>query len=95
MVVKVTKVVSDLSVKKKGVASSTTSAIRTAGEPVQGGLSLGQEGRDRRPSLLAPPGAASGHMDLAGQLDDHASLGQESQGLPARRTPSRRGLQLS
>lgn len=63
MVVKVIKAVNNLTVKEKGEASSSTSAILLTGGPVQGGHALGQEGRGQVPSLPAPMVATSGQAD--------------------------------
>ena len=92
MVVKVTKAVNDLTVQEKGAASSTATTILMTGGQVQGGLSLGQEGRGHTPSLPASLGAASDQVVRTGGPLVHASLGQEGQGL-AVRGASNKGVQ--
>ena len=85
MVVKV----NDLTVKEKDAASS----FLATGGPVQGGHLLGQEDRGQVPSLPVPVGAASGQVDLERGPLERASLGQEGQGLAARRAPNKGALQ--
>ncbi|XP_044319149.1 uncharacterized protein [Triticum aestivum] len=75
-------------------AASLTSAILATGGPVQGGHSLGQEGRGQVPSLPAPMVATSGQADPDRRPPKHASLGQEGQGLAARSAPIRGVLSL-